>query len=306
MEKPHRTSLLPLCVLLATLCVPRPSGAQEVYRDAGATALAFLKMDVGARAAALAGTGILNDSRLAVFGNPALLAGSAPSLTIGHNQWFGTTTQDFVAGVFGMGGVTASVAFRILHTGDIEYREEATGDPVDTFSAWDVSVSCAGAVTLGVFDLGAGVKLLREKVWTEDSDALAFDAGCTVRPMEGLRLAAVFQNIGPMVTMVDESFRLPFTWRLGARYTRGLPVGRLSVTGEVSKAIDYTPRTSAAVEYVPVDWVSLMTGYRFGDDSQGFTAGAGLEAGGWTLDYAFVPGRYALGTAHRFTLSRSI
>jgi hypothetical protein len=277
-----------------------------VYRDAGAAAYAFLKMDVGARSAALAGTGILNGSRLGIFGNPALLASADPSVTIGHNQWFGTTTQNYIAGVFRLGGVTTSAAFRMLHTGDLEYREEASGDPVDTFSAWNLSLGCAASLRLGMFDLGAGVKFLREKVWTEDSDAFAFDAGLIVHPLEDLELAAVFQNVGPMVTMVDMSFRLPFTWRFGARYTRGIPLGRLSLTGEVSKAIDYPPRAAAALEYVPVEWVALRGGYRFGDESQGMTAGAGLKAAGWTLDYAFVPGRYALGTAHRFTLSRSI
>jgi hypothetical protein len=278
----------------------------EVYRDAGAAACAFLKMDVGARAAALAGTGILNGNRLAVFGNPALLASSDPSVTIGHNQWFGTTTQNYVAGVFRLGSFVTSTAFRILHTGDLEYREEATGEPVDTFSAWNLSLSLAAGLRLGIFDLGAGVKLLREKVWTEDSDAFAFDAGVVVHPLESLELACAFQNVGPMVRMVEKSYRLPLTWRFGARYTRELPLGSISVTGEVSKAIDYTPRSSAALEYSPVDWAALRGGYRFGDESQGLTAGAGLRAGGWTLDYAFVPGRYALGTAHRFTLSRSI
>jgi hypothetical protein len=277
-----------------------------VYRDAGAAACAFLKMDVGAEAAALAGTGILNGGRLAVFGNPALLAAAAPSVTIGHSEWFGTTTQDYIAGVFSIGGVVTSTAFRILHTGGLEYREEATGDPLDTFSAWNLSLCCASALRLGMFDLGAGIKILRERVWTKSSDGIAFDAGLIVHPLEELELAAAFQNIGPMITMVDDSFRLPFTWRFGARYTYELPPGRFSVTGEVSKAIDYTPRASAAVEYSPVNWAAIRTGYRFFDESQDFTAGAGLTAGGWTLDYAYVPGRYALGTAHRFTLSRSI
>ncbi len=298
-------ALLALTVATGIFSV-RAHAGDDVYRDAGAAACAFLKMDVGAEAAALAGTGILNGGRLAIFGNPALLAASDPSVTIGHNEWFGTTTQNYLAGVFRIGGVVVSSAFRMLHTGGMEYRDEATGDPVDTFSAWDLSLSCAGAVRLGMFDLGAGFKILREKVWTEDSDGIAFDAGLIVRPLETLELAAVFQNIGPMMTMVDNSFRLPFTWRFGARYTHGLPLGRLSVTGEVSKAIDYTPRAAAALEYSPVNWAALRTGYRFFDDSQDFTAGAGLTAGGWTLDYAYVPGRYALGTAHRFTLSRSI
>ena len=283
------------------------SASDEVYRDAGAAAYAFLKMDVGARASALAGTGILNAGQLSIFSNPALLAGcSRSSLTAGHNEWFGTTTSDYIASVFMIGDFITSGAIRILHTGDLEFRDEASSEPIDTFSAWNLSLGFAGSVRLGRFDLGAGFKFLREKVWLEESNGFAFEAGVVVHPLDDLELAGVFQNIGPMVTMVDDSYRLPFTWRFGAKYSHGLPMGSGAVTAEISKSIDYTPRAAVALEYSPVRWVALRSGYRFEDESQDFTAGAGLIAGGWTLDYAFVPGKYALGTAHRFTLSRSI
>lgn len=296
-----------LVYVFLTVAYGNASASDEVYRDAGAAAYAFLKMDVGARASALAGTGILNAGTLSIFSNPALLAGcTGSSLTAGHNEWFGSTTSDYLASVFMMGGFVTSGAIRILHTGDLEYRDEASSEPIDTFSAWNLSLGLAGSVRLGRFDLGAGFKFLREKVWLEESNGFAFDVGVVVHPLDGLELAGVFQNIGPMVTMVDDSYRLPFTWRFGAKYSRDLPIGSGGVTTEISKSIDYTPRAAVALEYAPVNWVALRSGYRFEDESQDFTAGAGLIAGGWTLDYAFVPGKYALGTAHRFTLSTSI
>jgi hypothetical protein len=72
------------------------------------------------------------------------------------------------------------------------------------------------------------------------------------------------------------------------------------------RPLDNKTRAGAGMEYSPAGFVSLRSGWKFNDYSGGFTAGAGITAKGWTLDYAFVPGDYSLGTAHRFSLSRSL
>lgn len=281
--------------------------SDDVYRDAGAGAFSFLKIDPGARAAALGGTGVINSGSLAGFTNPALLASlETGAIAIGHNQWLGDASQNYLAWNFPAGPVNCALAGRFLHVANLEMRNEASSEPLDTFSAWDMSFHAAGAIRLGMFDLGVGIKILREKVWLESSSGVAFDAGLVIHPMTNLDIAAAVQHIGPSVTMVDNEFRLPSTWRTGARYTFGLPIGLLALSGEIRKPLDNTFSAGSGLEYTPKRWLSLRFGMKFFDDSRDLTAGMGLAAGGWILDYAFVPVNYAMGTVHRFSLQRSL
>ncbi len=281
--------------------------SDEVYRDAGAGAFSFLKIDPGARAAALGGTGLLNSGKLAGFTNPAMLASfNSGSVTAGHNQWLGDATQNFLSWNFSINNIKCALGTRFVHVGNLQMRETASSEPITSFSAWDISLHAAAGVRLGIFDLGVGMKLLREKIWMESASGIAFDAGVVIHPAAGLEFAGALQHIGPSVTMVDDDFRLPATWRIGGRYSFHLPLGHASVSAEASKPLDNQLSAGTGIEYTPQEWISLRFGMRFLDDSRDFTSGIGLSAGSWALDYAFIPTDYSLGTVHRFTLSKSL
>jgi len=305
-----QTIALPVIGLLLALLVllPGASSAEAVYRDAGAASWPFLKMDIGARAAALGGTGLVNSGSLAIFANPALLAGQGASITASHNSWFGKTDQQVLSAVFPRGDrLAASLAFRILNTGGLEYRETPSSEPTGTFDVTDLSLGAAiGWRPVDSFAVGAGIKFIREKVWIEESSGLSFDAGILSTPARGLVLSAAIQNIGPGAVMVSREYRLPRTIRAGAGYTIPSPAGSFTVSAEVQKPIDNRPRGGAGLEYQPMAWVSLRGGYRFNDPSSTFTAGMGFSQLGWVLDYAYVPGSHSLGDTHRFTLTRTL
>ena len=183
--------------------------SDEVYRDAGAGAFSFLKINPGAKAAALGGTGLLNSGDLAVFTNPALLASmDRGNISAGHNQWLGDATQNFLSWNFSLNRIKCALGTRFVYVGNLEMRETATSEPVTTFSAWDISIHAAAGIRLGMFDIGIGMKLIREKIWMESATGIAFDAGVIIHPLSGLELAASLQHIGPSVTMVEDDFRL--------------------------------------------------------------------------------------------------
>lgn len=281
--------------------------AAGVYRDAGLGLFPFLKMDVGARTAALGGTGAVNGNELSIFSNPALLAGRNASISAGHNQWYGTTSQNYLAAVSGLGSVfTGSLALRSVSTTGIEYRETPTSDPVDTFNATDLSVNGAVAARLGRFDAGIGFKVIHEKIWLESSNAWAVDVGFNYHPHSSLMFTAAYLHSGPSITMDDKDFRFPRTWVFASRWDGRVPFGDLSVSAQVMRPLDNQTNAGFGVEFSPVQWASLRGGWKINDDSGDLTAGAGLSAKNWTLDYAFVPGNFSLGTTHRFSLSRSL
>lgn len=292
--------------LILVFVLSGAAAAESVYRDAGASAWPFLKMDIGARAASLGGTGLINSGALAIFANPALLAFQGGGVTASHNSWFGDTNQEVLAATIPWGRFGTSMAFRVMNTEGLQYRETPSSEPSGTFGVTDLSLSAALGVSLGSnFGMGAGVKFVREKVWTEESSGLCFDIGLLLTPARGLTLAAAAQNLGPGTTMVAREFRLPRSLRAAAGYSMPLPLGAASLSAEVHKPIDGSPRGGLGLEYQPLQWAALRGGYRINDPSSSLTAGFGLSQSGWTMDYAFVPGKHTLGNTHRFTLTRS-
>lgn len=299
-----KLSRLVQLVLLFILFSTSP--ADDVYSSAGTTAYSFLKIDVGARSAALAGTSLLNAGGLAVFSNPALLSSSCNSVSAGHNSWMGNTSRNYLAWVLNRDRFSFSLAGDFIYTGNIEMRDEASGEPLCTFSSWDTSLLVGSSFRAGMFDIGISMRLIREKLWLETSSGITFTAGIVINPSEHLRIAAVCANMGSEVTMVEQSFKLPLTWQAGAAWNFEIPYGYIELTGKVSRPNDSNIDYATGVEYSPLNWFSLRGGFHFADDCRDFTAGAGFNVSRWTLDYAFVPFDYALGSAHRFTLSLGI
>lgn len=290
--------------LLFILAVVASAG---VYRDAGAGLYPFLKMDVGAKSAALGGTGAVNGGVLSIFSNPALISGEESSISAGHNEWYGTTSQNFIAGTAKLAGpFTGSLGFRSLSTMDLEYRETPASDPTDTFNAYDFSINGALSARLGNFDTGIGVKVIHEKIWLESSNGWAIDLGFAYHPRNNLVFTGAYLHSGPAVVMDEDQFRMPRTWVFASKWDIGLPYGQASLSGQVMRPLDNQTKAGFGLEYTPLRWISLRGGYKLNDNSSEISAGAGLNATGWTLDYAFVPGDYSLGDSHRVTLSRSL
>jgi hypothetical protein len=296
------------CLVLLIVLLPSP-GRAEVYRDAGAAAYQFLKIEISPRASALGGTILLNSDIYGVMSSPASVASvQAGTFAVAHGEYFGSVVQNCVGLVQRIDRLTVSCGISSVSAGDLELREEATSEPEGTFSCWNVALAGGVAIHTRGFDLGLSGKLIREKIWRDGSWGFTVDAGATARPAPWLEAAAAVLNLGPSVEYATyESFRMPLTIRAGARATVGLPVaGATSLTAELFKPIDNRLEGAFGLEASPFDWLSLRTGVHAGDDARGFTAGAGLEAGGWSFDYAWIPGRYALGDIHRVSLSRCL
>ncbi|MFO7950997.1 MAG: PorV/PorQ family protein [Candidatus Fermentibacteraceae bacterium] len=293
--------------VLTALLLALPMQAEEPYRDAGISAFAFLKIGVGARASALGGTGSVNGGSLSLFGNPAGMASmDASSFTAGYNSWLGSTSQTYAASAFRSGPLVWGAGASMLGSGEMERREGATTDPLGTFASHEMTFNAAGALRLGRFDLGLGAKMIYQRIWLRSCTGFALDGGVVYRPADSLRLAAVLANIGPEVTMTDESHRLPWAWKTGGRWAFGLRGLDMAVSAEARKYIDSRLSWGAGAEVSPTGWAHLRGGWMFEDECRSLTAGLGLEGMGWGLDYSYVPADFALGDSHTITLSRRL
>ena len=171
---PQRHHIIPTILLLLALLLP------AAHSDASSTGMAFLRMGVGARAAAL------GDAYVAVPGdgfashwNPAGLAQvQRREFTAMHNEWAQGIRYEYGGLAWGAEHGAMSLGAALVHSGDLERRVGPSAEPLGTFSVYDLALS-AGYARAVRDDLALGLvgKWLAEKVHADGASGFACDLG---------------------------------------------------------------------------------------------------------------------------------
>lgn len=276
--------------------------------ETGSTALPFLKVDVGARAAAMGGAySASGGDANGIFYNPATAALAArKEVMAGHNEWLEGIRNETLAYVHPVdysGAVFAGA--NLLMSGSMD-KYDAAGTAQGSFNSMEGVVSLGGALPLGKgFYGGAAVKSLYQKADTLSAMAWAGDAGL-LKTLDDWRFGVSASNLGTGMKLGSQSFSLPRILRAGASWTYR---SRLNLAADAVKAGENAVAAAAGAEFQivssPGESFFLRAGYRSGRTSYsgpGWTAGFGLQNGDLRIDYAFSP--YGeLGSSHRVNLS---
>ncbi len=275
---------------------------------AGGEAMPFLKLDTGARGAALSGAYTApGDDALSVFYNPAgtALAGKQEIL-LGHNEWLVGIRNETLAYLRPLGpGLTVFGGFNALFSGSMG-RYDAAGAADGTFSAMEAAVSAGLAGDLGNnFYGGAALKALSQQAAGMKAMAWAGDAGL-LKVAGDWKIGAAASNFGGRLKLGSGSFGLPFILRAGiaANLIEDLMLSAEAVkAGKSAAAAAFG--AEARVLAGPRQYFVFRAGYKTGRSryaGTGFTAGVGLINRELSVDYAYAP--YGeLGDAHRVTVS---
>lgn len=294
----------------ALLCLFAAALSPSARAGVGATQSEFLKIGLSARAAGMAGAfGAVADDLGALEYNPAglgLLNNSQVSFM--YSRWladisFGSIAGAHIVPVIG----TIGIGLNLLDIGDIE------GSTLKNFKASSFLFRAAWARTLRPnLTVGAGAKILNEKISDLNSSGGTLDAGVLYTPFRGLQLGAAVENLGTVSAFENENDALPLLVKVAAAW-KGLEgeYGQLVVAAD----LDYFPPPSSlfnptvGVEYWGGRYFALRAGYalRQTDLSSlvGFAAGVGIRWQTLRVDYAFAPFS-SLGTTHRVALNWEI
>ncbi len=275
----------------------------------GQTGMAFMKIGVDARAAAMgeAYTSLASDAS-ATFWNPAGLAlARTNSVVFMHNSWMQGINHDFAAVQITQGKHNIAVSLNMIFVSGIELRgASATDVPDGETSAHNVNlgVSYATDLTDG-WKIGGQAKYLYEKYYLESAAGFALDLGVVKQNiLPDVAVGAVVQNIGSMGKLRNESTRLPLSLRTGLSYV--LPWKLLENQPLVAADLLYVnndvTRVGLGFEAGVMNNFDLRAGYILGSETLGLTAGLGVKFGIFNIAYAFVPLDYDLGNSHRFSL----
>ena len=297
------SGILSIAVMLADLTVP------ALYAGAGSDGAAFLKIDAGARAAAMGGAfTAVGDDASSVFYNPAGPAlARNKELMLSHSEWLEGLRNEHAAYIHPVSErLTLFTGLTALIIPSLD-RLDTSGDKTGSFNAMDGAAGAGLSWAFGGnFFAGLFAKTIYQQADKRKAFAYAGDFGIIKTYGDTVRLGLTAQNLGTRMKLYSESFDLPRTYRGGAAY-RVKDIAWL--TAEVVKAGQSDTAFAAGTEgeyaFSAKETVFARAGYRAGrsrNAGSGISAGVGLRSNDLRVDYAFSPFG-DLGDTHRISLS---
>jgi len=286
------------------------------------TGLQFLKIDMGARAAAMGGSYLMvGEDASAMFYNPAGMARMERQFDFFATQTNWVADINYIAGglaanienigTFGISYVAADYGDDIIGT-----RYDATTEQgyILTGSldvgAYGIGLSYAKSLT-DKFSIGGQIKYVSQHLGDNmlssgntvknEVSGVAYDFGTIFYPgFKSFRFGMTIRNFSPEFKYVEEGFELPLTFIIGFAMDvldfMGEHQNQLLVSLDATHPRDYSERIHLGAEYLFMNMVSLRTGYKFNYDVEGLSAGVGLqqEIGGLKVDigYSFSESEY--------------
>jgi hypothetical protein len=331
--------LIPLIILTVSSAF-----AQKV----GTTSMQFLEVMPCARGTALGDAyTVWAHGAEAVFWNPSGLAlVQNQELSATYTSWIFDARQgglSYAASLGDIGSVGAQIQYVDYGmfdeaSTDAAYLSQGTypGLTGRQFHPYAVVVGVSYAQNLtDKFAAGVTAKFAHESLYDQQTvtvvsssgvenvntfgNALLFDFG--VRYSTGFRtiqIAASVQNFGGQIKYATESNPAPLLFRVGMAAdvigTNSLLVedenNRVGVAFDLFQPNDYTQQQHVGIEYEYAGTLSLRVGYKFNYDTEGFTAGGGIQqnfAGvRLSIDYSYGAIGMYLGNVHRISLGAGL
>ncbi|RPI02830.1 MAG: PorV/PorQ family protein [Calditrichaeota bacterium] len=281
----------------------------------GTSGFQFLKMQVGARAAGMAGAFAAVPADVhALFYNPAGIADiQKKTATFSYQDDLLDFNSGFIGYVHPMSHF-GNVGFSVLYRDYGQFtKTDITGQELGSFGANSIAFSASYAmIPIENLFIGGNAKYIRGAIETFSADALAADVGIMYRiPMHELVLAAGIFNAGAQLNaFITAKDALPLLFRAGV--TKKLAHLPLMFALNTYKYNDEPWYFALGGEFTVTPAFFLRFGYNsygrdLGVDSSkdtlaGASAGIGFLWNNLSVDYSY-SSVGALGSLNRFTLS---
>lgn len=291
--------------------------AHAINDNAGTAGFSFLKVGVGARAAALGGavTAVPGDLESAAWNPAGIHAVGTRAAAASLTSYLVDTEAGFLSVALPAGPRVWAVSVNYFTYGDLQGTDE-NGVSTGTFGAFDVAtaVTAAQPVWQGRLTLGASAKWIYSSIDNFSADAYAVDLGAMLKgPVPGMIFGASLANLGAVRSGFSAGYEdsLPVMLRAGvSHHPAHFPVPvMLAVDFNVPNDNDAYLTFGAEVQIA--GGLYLRPGYSLqqsgleGDEALGLSGGGGVLLKNMRLDYAYTSFP-ALGEVHRISLSGRI
>ena len=293
---------------------------------AGISAMQFLKIGVGARAAGMgeAFVPISNDAS-ALFWNPAgIVQFARPEIFISHTEWVADVKHEFFGAVYHLTTSDAlGVSVNALHMDEMQVTTElqprGTGE---FFKFGDIAFGLTYARKMtDQFGFGLTVKYANETLAALKMRSVMVDLGTYYWTGLGTsRFSVAVTNFGAQisprgsVTLLNgttagsfQSFSPPTIFRIGFAVESVDNEGsRLTTAVQLNHPNDNAENLNLGIEYSWHNLLHLRGGYKVNVDEQRFAVGGGislpLSIADFSFDYAYTSFN-RLGNVHRISVN---
>ncbi|MFP6590229.1 MAG: PorV/PorQ family protein [Candidatus Latescibacterota bacterium] len=304
------------CILLAAVALTA-TGAYAQNDNAGTTGFSFLKVGVGARAAALGGayTAISGDLESTAWNPAGIYDVGERAAAVSLTSYLVDTEAGFLCVALPSGSRMWAVSVNYFTYGDLQ-RTSEDGLATGTFGAFDVTTGLTAAQRVwgDRLTLGATAKWIYSGIDDFSADAMAVDLGVLARgPIPGMTVGASMSNFGTVRSGFTKGYEdsLPVLLRAGVSHRPAhFPVPVL-LSGDITIPNDNDAYFTFGAEIRLAGGLTLRPGHSLqqsgldGDEALGLSTGAGLDLKGMRFDYAYASFP-ALGDVHRVSLSGRI
>jgi len=311
-----RSGLIPLFLVFTVNLTLAQFDYGFEFSKAGTSGLQFLKIGIGAKQVGF-GSAVSStvDDAAAVYWNPAGIGWmEQKQVFMAHNTWLVNSRHSALSYAMPLGSFVVGANIAVL---SIEDFEETTVDaPTGTgrmIGAGDFVFGIAVARRFtDQLSIGAQVKFVQEKLDDVSFNNFLFDIGTIYYTgFRDLRLAFTLQHFGPDKKMLDQKFKMPLLFRLGAAdniiNTENV---RITAAVDLVHPTDNNEWVNTGIEIGLVKYFAVRGGYRFNVDEGDLSLGFGLQSPELMgvkpeLDYAWVSYGDVFGATHRFSLAFS-
>jgi hypothetical protein len=256
--------------------------------------LAMLKIDVDARASAMAGmyTTLANDASASYY-NPSLLAiAENPSIVATHNKWILDITHSYAAIQFARGNHNFALSFNFMQTPGIDIRGNVpTAEPLGTIDAFNLAAGLSYATTLSDWQVGATLNYLFEKYYLSTAPGWAIDLGVLRKDLlDGVDFGFVVKNMGKMSTLKNEASPLPLMVQTSFSYhIPNFFDDKLLISPGLQWVSQEKVYFGLGTEFQVVDYLAIRAGVKNGVEELLWSFGLGLNYNSFQLNYAYSP-----------------
>ena len=261
-----------------------------------AAGLPSLRQDSGARAAALAGAETVLFAAQAL--NPAARQSRGRSIAFNHQASIQHIRHNHLHLTQARGRGTWGLAAQLWQANDLARRTGPSTEPLGHFGVYEGAVGLTYARQMERTRLGLQLKFIRQSIFTQNASGLAADLGLMCDVSARLHLGATVRNLGRMNRLDQRETDLPLEARFGAAYV-GHADMLIAVEAQKARGDDLTFHLGS--EYQAGEHLRLRAGYQT-TENRSLSAGLGLVAKHWVIDYAYVPFGSGLGDAHWLSL----
>jgi len=307
-----------LLLILGVALVAVPTDADAGLKKLGNAGFTFLKVTQTARTAALgdAFTAVATDIN-AIYWNPAGLVNlQRPSFSFGYNDWM--INSKFYSGALAVpfGGRHVLGISLISFTPD-EIEETTIFQPNGTgvmIKDNDFAIGLSYGISFTTqLSFGIQARFIQEKLYTSTNRGIDVSVGTLFYTgFRSLRLAMSVKNFGQDIVIIDDTAFRPLIYNIGIAGevygNLGDPVS-LTVAAENAFFVDYEGRFHAGAELWVHNLLALRGGWKFNNDTESFSLGAGLKhtlsERPFSVDFSYSDMGDLLDPTYRFTIGGS-